>query len=353
MQIYFGENIKRLRRERDLTQEDLARFLGVSFQAVSKWERGETTPDIATLPGIARYFGVTTDALLGVDKLDEDERMNEYSAKYSENNRNGLTDENIALWRAAYEEFPNNFSAINMYLNSLYMWSVAHNDYDKYRDEIIALGTQFLDDCKDENLRLGVIQTLSFTYAAANDTEAALKYANLLPFMPVNRASLLSHILKGEDLRKLAQGQIITHLVQMQLSIFDCVFSREHKKEDFIHAYEITLKLYELVFDDGDFGPYNNYSWTLHISLAGLYADTQNAENTIEHCAKAIHYARDLDNLKPHSMRSFLLDGYEYTPEFGDEKTYIEKSEQSIKRTLATPEFDFLRDNPEFQALLQ
>ena len=49
MNIYFSENIKQLRKERDLTQEALADFLGVSFQAVSKWERGESYPDIEIL----------------------------------------------------------------------------------------------------------------------------------------------------------------------------------------------------------------------------------------------------------------------------------------------------------------
>lgn len=68
MNIYFSENIKRLRKERDLTQEALADFLGVSFQAVSKWERGESYPDIELLPTIADFFSISTDELLGVDK---------------------------------------------------------------------------------------------------------------------------------------------------------------------------------------------------------------------------------------------------------------------------------------------
>lgn len=67
MELTIGKKLKNLRRERELTQEELAAHLGISFQAVSKWERGEGYPDITMLPVLAKYFGVTTDALLGMD----------------------------------------------------------------------------------------------------------------------------------------------------------------------------------------------------------------------------------------------------------------------------------------------
>ena len=65
MKLNIGENIKRLRREKDLTQEALASFFGVTFQTVSKWERGETYPDITLLPELASFFDVSVDTLLG------------------------------------------------------------------------------------------------------------------------------------------------------------------------------------------------------------------------------------------------------------------------------------------------
>ena len=59
MKLYIGENLKRQRKKKDLTQEQLADILGVSFQSVSKWERGEGYPDMELLPVIAEYFGIT------------------------------------------------------------------------------------------------------------------------------------------------------------------------------------------------------------------------------------------------------------------------------------------------------
>ena len=62
----FGENLKTLRVSRSISQKELAKELGFSFQNISKWERNESLPDIETLIEIAKYFGTTTDALLGV-----------------------------------------------------------------------------------------------------------------------------------------------------------------------------------------------------------------------------------------------------------------------------------------------
>ncbi len=61
--LSVGQNIKKLRDERNITQQQLADSLGVTFQAVSKWECGTTVPDIAFLPEIADYFSITIDEL--------------------------------------------------------------------------------------------------------------------------------------------------------------------------------------------------------------------------------------------------------------------------------------------------
>ena len=68
----FGKQFKELRTARGLTQETVAEKLGVTGQAISRWERNETLPDISLLPEISAYFGVTIDALFA---LSDDTRM--------------------------------------------------------------------------------------------------------------------------------------------------------------------------------------------------------------------------------------------------------------------------------------
>lgn len=60
----IGAYISKLRKDQDWTQLELADQLNVSHQAVSKWERGESLPDIGTLPQVARLFGRTVDDIL-------------------------------------------------------------------------------------------------------------------------------------------------------------------------------------------------------------------------------------------------------------------------------------------------
>lgn len=64
MDMTIGKRIGLLRRQKNLTQEDLASAMGVSPQAVSKWENDQTCPDISALPRLAKLLGVSVDELL-------------------------------------------------------------------------------------------------------------------------------------------------------------------------------------------------------------------------------------------------------------------------------------------------
>ena len=69
--IKLSENIANLRKEKSITQEQLASALNVTNQAVSKWELGKCYPDIELLPDIADFFGVSIDGLIGKKNIGE------------------------------------------------------------------------------------------------------------------------------------------------------------------------------------------------------------------------------------------------------------------------------------------
>jgi len=71
--LYISENLKQLRKKKEWTQEEMAEMLGVSHQSVSKWERGDTYPDITLLPALVNLFKVSIDAIVGMDKINANE----------------------------------------------------------------------------------------------------------------------------------------------------------------------------------------------------------------------------------------------------------------------------------------
>ena len=108
MEINLKESLKKLRQEKNISQETLAKYLGITQQSVGKWERGEGFPDITLLPKIALYFNVSIDDLLDVGQARLDEKIKQYEQEAARLGKIGDIDAEIALWEKALIEFPNN-----------------------------------------------------------------------------------------------------------------------------------------------------------------------------------------------------------------------------------------------------
>lgn len=103
MKLKIAENLKKFRLKNNLTQERLSEKLGVSFQAVSRWETGVTYPDIEMLPTLAELFGVSLEQLLGVTKEEREEASEEYYARL---NRTLNHEERMKLLYEIHREYP-------------------------------------------------------------------------------------------------------------------------------------------------------------------------------------------------------------------------------------------------------
>lgn len=99
--------IAELRKEKGVTQSELADYLGVSFQSVSKWENGATMPDITLLPMLSEYFQVSVDEILGLKPLRDREYIPRGTDKknYWSDKLNYLKDSRMGFWNDDYLEF--------------------------------------------------------------------------------------------------------------------------------------------------------------------------------------------------------------------------------------------------------
>ncbi|MBR4726818.1 MAG: helix-turn-helix transcriptional regulator [Clostridia bacterium] len=205
MQLLIGETIKRLRRERDLTQEEVAAHLGISFQSISKWERGEGYPDITMLPALANYFGISVDELLGMNELQKREQYDEINRRWAQDNRNGRHSENVARMRKALKTFPNDALLLVQLCTSLEKLDGTPEEKRTHLKESIAVQEQILRYGEDSEVRGATMYNICFAYWKLGEREKALAQARKLPNLYKARENALVYFLEGEEKHAVAK----------------------------------------------------------------------------------------------------------------------------------------------------
>ena len=174
MEMTIGANIKRLRTAKNITQEQLSVAMNVTCAAVSKWERGETYPDITLLQPLAYFFGVTLDELMGYNQEKIQAEIDEIIALYRQHWNDKKGREIIVK---AYRYYPNDY-----WIMHYYMWNVGGDVADndpvvllEHKDEFRAICEKILDGCTEENLRLNAWNMRAKILHAEGKTEEALE----------------------------------------------------------------------------------------------------------------------------------------------------------------------------------
>ena len=110
--FYLSENLKKYRIMKNLTQEEVANFLGLTPQSISKWERGECYPDITLLPALANIFETSIDLLVGMDTIRAQEVRHNIHKRASEFQRNNDYISAEKVYRDALLIYPSDPSMI-------------------------------------------------------------------------------------------------------------------------------------------------------------------------------------------------------------------------------------------------
>ena len=300
----FQEKLKALRKEQGISQEKLADFLGVTFQAVSKWETGSTMPDITLLPDIARFFGITVDELLCVEAIDENRLYTEFESKAEKLFRDGRYSEVLEIWREAYHLLPNDIRVKEMLMSAYY-----DADKVKFCKEIEELGKEIFSESTDSYYRGQAIREMSVTYAACGNMQLAEKWAAKAGMIHQTREKILSEIHSGNEL--LQDISFYTfwsfdNLFYMTVkAVCDGILS---KKESF-EAAETVAKLFEVVYKNDDAGFETvRQIFCLH-SLAAEYSD--NEKSAEYHLTRAFELAVKSSKVSEHTLDLPLLYGWE------------------------------------------
>ena len=173
MEMTIGANIKRLRTQKNITQEQLSVAMNVTCAAVSKWERGETYPDITLLQPLAFFFSVTLDELMGYDQEKVQAEIEQIIELYRQH-WNDETGREIIV--KAYRDYPNDY-----WIMHYYMWNVAGDLADNdpevliaHKDEFFEICNKILQGCTEERIRLGAWNMRAKILHAQGKTDEAL-----------------------------------------------------------------------------------------------------------------------------------------------------------------------------------
>ncbi|MCM1120003.1 MAG: helix-turn-helix transcriptional regulator [bacterium] len=251
MEHTIGSVIKQLRGKKQITQEELAAYLHVSAQSVSKWESNTANPDIAYIPQIAGFFGVTTDYLFGLQ---------------------------ISQNRPAGE--------IISELQGLF----ARGQYEAL---VISCNKILEEDHLESELYYSCLQHLCYAYSKMGRRGAAEAIARRLPRTPICQDLMLEQVLEGEELKHCLDANLEHFLLYLWLRLGNGgKHSPDRTLQDRIRGQESARQLYELVFYDGQLGVYSAYLAENERQLVRLYTQNGDLEKAMESLKRALQYAR-------------------------------------------------------------
>ena len=190
--LFIHENLKALRKGRDLTQEEVSEILGVSAQSVSKWERGESYPDITLLPTIANLFKVSLDALVGMDKINDTHVLSDVFKEGQKHLQNGDAQAADEVYAEALKAFPNDTGVMSELAQALAL----DGDPEKL-NQAVTLCERVLSGNPGEKCRHTTRASLCFIYLKAGEKEKAIKMAQNLPHARESREHVLAQFEKN------------------------------------------------------------------------------------------------------------------------------------------------------------
>lgn len=349
----LADKLKELRKTKNISQEKLAEYLGVSYQAVSKWENGVTSPDILLLPDIARYYGITVDELLQTEKIDADKYFEEVCSNAEKLFRDGKRAEIIPLWREAYKKLPNDIRVKEMLMSTYF-----DTDKVKYQNEIIELGTEIYNTNVSEGgnsyYKGQAIVEIASTYSANGNSEKADEWALRAHQLNHCQEMLFMQIHDEEDWLtetfSFANHWYLNTLFNMTTRLNMCKV--KCFGDDYVQKVNITVvNMLETVYpnDDMSFESLQQIS-ILHRCIAEDETALGKDEAIIrKHLSRAVECAVKSITVKAHKLTHPLVYGWYVADAPSDNKQIA----RNLKSELMWKCFDDYRNKAWFKSLTE
>jgi transcriptional regulator with XRE-family HTH domain len=325
MQLKIGIKIRELRHRDGRTQDALAEALGITAQAVSRWEAGGSYPDMEMIPAIANYFHISIDELFGYhDDREEriktilqtvDQTLSQYSHMY-QGSLSEEVEECIKKLRIASEEFPNESKILLKLAQALHMWGwnkygakghtnassgiiehdVEYNSQNIYWQEAVRVYEKLLKSNPPSEDREIAICQLTPLYCRMGEYEKAKALANAQNSIIICKELLLPMATVDEEKATYQSERIMALLSNLEFAISESialrpsVSSSEYGRQVLLSV----INVYETIFSDGRFGTWHGTIGRLYLLLTHYEISNHGStEKALAYFDKAFHHYQE------------------------------------------------------------
>ncbi|MBR6917194.1 MAG: helix-turn-helix domain-containing protein [Clostridia bacterium] len=322
MQLDLGQKIRELRHRDGRTQEALAEALGVTSQAVSRWEANGGYPDMEMIPSIANYFGVAIDELFGYkngreEKIDAIiEKVDSYGIQARGDDM--WVDECVAILRDGLTEFPGNERLLIALAETLSEagWrrhgeriyydeeGFQRHDHDLHREnpfwnESIKICEQLAASKTDNAIFIRAVTTLVLLYRNIGEYEKARAFAQKMPELKYCRELQLTAASDGKEEAKYIGEFLLKAARKFSDQLICGLIANSHNFEGDLPIEKIKgiISLFTLICDDGNFGILNGELISLNLYLSRLQWERGYHDDAFRSLDAALHHARELEKV--------------------------------------------------------
>lgn len=239
MNIRLGEKIRSLRKGKNISQEVLAQYLGVSFQAVSKWENGDNLPDVTMIPAIAAFFEVSTDELFDFNRIQMERKVQQAcweiaDYRYTQPKK---AEEDL---RMLLKQYPGNEIILNNLIYSLQI--------NKKHSEVIDICKALIESTRYDDVKYDAARILAKTYHEIGQQALVKPTLELIPEIYFSKLELAAKLLEGAEAMESAMKQACLSrddLLDM-LSRVSQLFREQGDAEQAEQFAELTRTIYTI-----------------------------------------------------------------------------------------------------------
>lgn len=379
MKETMGQIIRRLRKDQNLTQEELAEQLNISAQAVSKWENESSLPDISQVVPIANLFGVPTDVLFGMYGVDGSKEVEKCLAeifRMSDNCKDGEEGQTAISILEKYRElmrlYPNNDSVLtnamafaNMVLNNNreeLCELIGENGIHNLENELVRWAGLVIKYSSSVNALLSAKQDLIYVYLRQKNYEEALDILKDFPLYTQHlRWSAKAQVLHAAGRREEeldTRGFYVKELLHAfanQVYMIENIYVEREKYAEALYCCETIRDITEAIYRDETYRPplmydYRNLFYTHALCLVKL-GRKKEAIDVLKKCVDFIK-AQEKNFNKKTDLNIPLFPNVRFSYGFDGNAEY-EHAAERIKRIVTDEAFKSLADIDEYRAIVE